>query len=91
MLARSKFRHVFDSLDEKLKIQARRLADLAKRGRLVLFLGSGISAGAGMPTWQTLLDSLAAQAGMSPEEIELLHKVWFFCNFLKFVIFDFFF
>ena len=64
----------WDELEPSLKAQAERLADLAKRGLLVLFLGSGISAGAGMPVWTTLLNLLAKRSGMS-----LLCNVFRFC------------
>lgn len=74
-LARSKFENSFASLEEELKQKAKELAALARKGELVLFLGSGISAGAGLPTWQTLLDMLAMKSGMSEEELKLLHKL----------------
>jgi hypothetical protein len=32
-------------------------------GHLVLFLGSGMSAGAGLPVWSSLLVTLAEKAG----------------------------
>lgn len=56
--------NAWDVLEPSLKANAERLADLAKRGLLVLFLGSGISAGAGMPVWTTLLNLLAKRSGM---------------------------
>jgi len=33
------------------------------RGELVLFLGSGVSKGAGLPLWGPLLDELAGRSG----------------------------
>lgn len=47
--------------------RARALADTAIERHLVLFLGSGISAGAGLPTWTQLLDGLAETAGLSED------------------------
>lgn len=54
---------------------ARTLADEAITSRLVLFVGAGVSAGAGLPTWNALLAGVAAEAGFSPEALKLLaHK-----------------
>jgi hypothetical protein len=48
-------------LSDRQKAVAQRLAAQAAEGRLVLFLGSGVSAGCGLATWDGLLDELAAQ------------------------------
>lgn len=40
------------------------LADRIRVGELVLFIGSGASAGAGFPTWKKLLSDLAELAGL---------------------------
>ena len=48
-------------LSDRQKAVAQRLAAQAAEGRLVLFLGSGVSAGCGLATWDALLDELAAQ------------------------------
>ena len=42
---------------------ARRLAAEATHSQLVLFLGAGVSAGAGLPVWQGLLRDIAQLAG----------------------------
>lgn len=47
---------------------ARRLAKHASEGELVLFLGAGVSAGAGLPTWHELLRGLAADAGFASSD-----------------------
>ncbi|MDP9417400.1 MAG: SIR2 family protein [Actinomycetota bacterium] len=46
-------------LDDELEDYARRLAAEVVEGRLVLFLGAGVSAAAGLPAWWDLLERLA--------------------------------
>lgn len=48
------------------------LAKQARRGRLVLFVGAGVSAGAGLPQWTTLLEQLAANLDLPVEEMKSL-------------------
>jgi len=43
-------------LEERLLQQVEKLATFAKNKQLVLFMGAGVSAGAGLPTWKKLLD-----------------------------------
>lgn len=43
------------------------LARLARQGRLVPFVGAGVSMGAGLPSWLGLLDELIAEAGMESD------------------------
>ncbi|HEY1377165.1 MAG TPA: SIR2 family protein [Gemmataceae bacterium] len=52
-------------LGPNLRRKADELAAFATRGELALFLGAGVSAGAGVPLWGELLDQLARRAGMS--------------------------
>ncbi|HLG69777.1 MAG TPA: SIR2 family protein [Chloroflexota bacterium] len=61
-------------LDEALLNHARRLTEQAAAGSLVLFLGAGVSAGAGLPNWNDLLKELAQRAGMAAE-LEALKKL----------------
>lgn len=44
-----------------------RLVQLARDERLVVFFGSGASVGAGLPTWDDLLDQLARDAGLGAD------------------------
>lgn len=53
---------------------AQKLAHAAIASQLVLFIGSGVGAGAGLPTWAGLLSRLASAAGFTPEEIKRLAK-----------------
>jgi hypothetical protein len=54
---------------------AKRLAARAGQGELVLFIGAGVSASAGLPLWGELLDTLASEAGFSDQERTRLEKV----------------
>ena len=54
---------------------AQRLAHHAARDKLVLFLGAGIGRGAGLPTWDDLLDELAEDAGMDERERAALYRL----------------
>jgi len=62
-------------LDAGLIAVAKGLSRKANRGQLVLFLGAGISAGAGLPLWGKLLNELAGRAGMGEEERKALRKL----------------
>ena len=54
--------------------EGRRLAEAAIDSQLVLFIGAGVSAGAGVPMWQALLSDLAKEAEMPAELIRLLGR-----------------
>lgn len=51
------------------------LARHALAGDLVLFMGAGASMGAGLPSWQGLLDDLAEVAGLSADEVETMSSL----------------
>ncbi|TYP82913.1 SIR2 family NAD-dependent protein deacylase [Blastococcus xanthinilyticus] len=51
-------------LPEHLRELARQLGERARRGQLALFVGAGVSAAAGLPTWEELVDELAARSGL---------------------------
>lgn len=53
----------------------RELANKAASDQLVLFMGAGTGIGAGLPTWDDLLDHLARKAGLTPEERGELSKL----------------
>ncbi|MGY1815025.1 SIR2 family protein [Blastococcus sp. SYSU D00820] len=54
-------------LPAELVALAEELGDRARRGQLALFVGAGVSAAAGLPTWEQLLDELAARTGLDDE------------------------
>ncbi|KAA0098909.1 SIR2 family protein [Mycolicibacterium sp. P1-18] len=65
----------FDDLASKnLVAQAQRLAKAAIDNQLVLFIGAGVSAGAGLPTWSKLLSDLAVTASMNSDVSKALSK-----------------
>lgn len=57
--------------EEELEV-ASSLAEKAKAGRLVPFLGAGISVSAGAPSWSSLLRQLGQTVGLSVQEIDQL-------------------
>lgn len=61
-------------LDERQREDARALAAQAHQGNLVLFLGAGVSTGAGLPSWEELLEWLARDADLTSTELEALRQ-----------------
>jgi hypothetical protein len=61
------YRSFWSQLDPQLLEHAARLAHHAATGSLVLFLGAGVSVGAGLPTWPALLRLLGERAGLSDQ------------------------
>ncbi|MGY1753749.1 SIR2 family protein [Blastococcus sp. SYSU D01042] len=51
-------------LPAHLQELAGQLGERARRGQLAVFLGAGVSAAAGLPTWEQLVDELAARSGL---------------------------
>jgi hypothetical protein len=47
-----------------LRELAEEMGERARRGQLALFIGAGVSAAAGLPTWEQLVDELAARSGL---------------------------
>jgi SIR2-like domain len=51
-------------LPDPLAVTAEELGSRARDGELAVFLGAGVSAAAGLPTWEELLEELAGRAGL---------------------------
>ncbi|WP_091381949.1 SIR2 family protein [Geodermatophilus sp. DSM 45219] len=51
-------------LPAHLRELAEDLGERARRGQLAAFVGAGVSAAAGLPTWEQLLDELAGRSGL---------------------------
>lgn len=60
------------SLSSSAVVQAVELARKASQQQLVVFMGAGVSAAAGLPMWGELLDQLAVEARFDPAEREQL-------------------
>ncbi len=59
---------------EVLQTTARNLGEHIREQRLALFIGAGVSAGAGLPGWRGLLEQLGAslESPLSPHDLSLL-------------------
>ena len=62
-------------LSPELDATATRLAESAMAAGLVVFIGAGASMGAGLPSWQGLLSSVAGESGIQESERALLGKL----------------
>lgn len=60
---------------ERLEAVVTELSQHALAGRLALFVGAGVSRGAGAPGWQELLDLMARDGGAHQDELERLHEL----------------
>jgi len=59
-------------LPHALRRTAEELGERAKAGGLVLFMGAGVSRGAGVPVWRELLHHIGNELGMTDVEIDSL-------------------
>jgi hypothetical protein len=57
-----------EKTDPSLPARAQKLAQHAIDRQLVLFIGSGVSAGAGLPTWEQLIGRMAKKANI-PDDV----------------------
>ncbi len=62
-------------LSPALRAHADRLAVKAGSGELVLFLGAGVSSGAGLPQWGELIARLAKELGIEGAELFALQRL----------------
>jgi hypothetical protein len=62
-------------LPEHLQELAQQLGERARRGQLAVFIGAGVSAAAGLPTWEQLLDELATRSGLDDDLREGLTRL----------------
>ncbi len=74
-IRRTNVTNYWSQLSEEHLDQAKSLAHQAKKGRLVPFLGAGVSVTAGAPSWDGLLDSLAESVGLDPRMAEPFRKL----------------
>ncbi len=65
----------FDGLPPWLVERADDLAELARGGRLALFLGAGASRAAGLPLWRELLETLARRVGLDADGLARLSRL----------------
>lgn len=67
----------FAILSAEDRVKADELADFAHAGLLSLFIGAGVSIGAGLPSWGSLLELIAQDAGMTKPEIDRMWSLGF--------------
>jgi hypothetical protein len=58
-----------------LRALAEQLGEKARRGQLAVFFGAGVSAAAGLPTWEQLVDELAEASGLAGDLREGLSRL----------------
>lgn len=73
--ARSALDEPFAPLGRDLLARADALAERARSGRLVLFLGAGTGRAAGLPLWREMLRNLACEAGLDDDAVRALERL----------------
>lgn len=66
---------LWGELGPETRARAESLAQDALQHHLVLFLGAGVSMGAGLPSWRKLLDELALAAGLTEADLQAFESV----------------
>lgn len=72
--ARAKLADQF-AIPGKLLAKADELARYSRAGKLALFVGAGVSIGAGLPSWGGLLGDLMDKVGISADERQLMNDL----------------
>jgi hypothetical protein len=62
-------------LPRELRELAEQLGEKARRGQLAVFIGAGVSAAAGLPTWEQLVGELAERSGLGGDLREGLSRL----------------
>ena len=71
-LRKKDVRASWPNISQEALVTLETLARYAQSGRLVPFMGSGVSVSAGGPSWQELLSALAEQAGATEDMVKSL-------------------
>lgn len=74
-IRRTNVTNYWSQLSDEHLDQAKALAQKARKGRLVPFLGSGVSVTAGAPSWEGLLNNLAESVGLNPDMAEQFRQL----------------
>lgn len=73
-IRRERHDEVWSALDDRLKDEAESLADAARSGHIVPFMGAGISMSAGAPSWGHLVERLGERVGLTEDESQALQR-----------------
>ena len=66
---------LWTDLSSELRDSATTLGERARAGELVLFMGAGVSRGAGVPVWRELLRHIGSELGMDGDDITSLESL----------------
>ncbi len=64
-----------DEREQSLETAAASLAQFARRSELVLFIGAGVSMGAGLSSWQGLLDALLSKVDVEVADVDRFRQL----------------